>query len=549
MKTNQKTNKKLSLLSLFWKGLGGGLLLFALAGCPGESPIDNPDDPNNPSNPETPVNVVMQNVVLTGTVKDAGGNPLSGVKVTTGSLNATTGSDGKFSFTQAGTVDDRAVIKFEKSGYFSLTRSGDREDEMYMNPMMYRKGNDSITLQTTFDASSAKTLQIGGVKIELPANCMAKADGSAYSGTVHADILYLAVDNPNMRKMMPGGDLATDKKDKMMLPVGTADVVFTDDAGNPLKIKAKTNVPVSYSLPSGKSTDGLPATVPLWTFDEARGVWREEGSATLKGNAYSGTTTHFSPRAPGLKYDFSVIGINAVTCDDKPASPAVITIEHNWDAADALGSLAPDCGFWPSGEFYTLSDGVCYVSAPTNLPVKVTGRYQGQTKIATVITGKNLSSTAVRLEFKDNCGKGVDLVFNLKGGLMTNSVIIECSPAMPEPSLPGLTRYTPDWFILADGNMFFQHQTAGYPPPGGGGFIVQRGAPKWNESYTECTFVFDIPWAGGSFWWTGTVKMTGIADVWLNPDSEAYKSLKYLRINSLRIGNNTPVAVSVGTKP
>jgi len=36
MRSNQQTKKKLSLLSFFWKGLGGGLLLIALAGCPGD---------------------------------------------------------------------------------------------------------------------------------------------------------------------------------------------------------------------------------------------------------------------------------------------------------------------------------------------------------------------------------------------------------------------------------------------------------------------------------------------------------------------------------
>ncbi|MDR1524779.1 MAG: carboxypeptidase-like regulatory domain-containing protein, partial [Tannerella sp.] len=73
---------------------------------------------------EKPVEVVMQDVTLTGTVYDTNGNPLGGVLVATGSLSATTGSDGKFTFEKAGTVDRRAVIRFTKSGYFTLTRSG-----------------------------------------------------------------------------------------------------------------------------------------------------------------------------------------------------------------------------------------------------------------------------------------------------------------------------------------------------------------------------------------------------------------------------------------
>ena len=398
MKTNQTINKKFSLLPLLWKGLAGGLLLLALTGCPGDI-----QDIVDPIDPEEKVEYVMQDVALNGIVKDESGNPLSGVKVTTGTASATTGSDGTFTFAQAGTVDDRAVIKFEKSGYFTLTRSGDKADEMYDEVMLYPKGNSDISLQTTFDASKAKTLQVGGVKIELPANCFAKTDGSAYSGTVHADVLYLAPDNENASSMMPGGDLATDKKDKMMLPVGTADVVFTDDAGNPLKIKAKTNVPVSYALPSNMSADGLPATIPLWLFDEARGVWRQEGSATLKGNVYSGTATHFSPKAPGLELEeVGLVVVKAVECEDKPASHVAITVEANW--GPGLHPLVFD--LWPDGwsfeKSYTGSDGLCDIFTPPDVPVKVTGSYKGKTKIA-----ENMGMNNFFLEFKDDCKQTV----------------------------------------------------------------------------------------------------------------------------------------------
>jgi len=291
------------------------LLAAILAGC-AKDPVDNPDNPDNP------VNVVMQDVALTGIVKDANGNPLGGVNVTTGTLNATTGSDGTFIFTQAGTVDSRAIIKFEKSGYFTLTRSGDKEDEMYMEPMMYRKGNDSITLQTTFDASSAKTLTIGGMKINLPASCFAKADGSAYSGTVHADVLNLGSGNANRALMMPGGDLACDKSGEIVMPFGMMDAIFTDNAGNLLKIKDKMNIPISFPAPPG-ATD---ASVPLWTFDEARGVWTEEGSATLQGNGYTGTVSHFTGHSAGNSYNFSTIRIHVTECD-KPAAGAKVSMD------------------------------------------------------------------------------------------------------------------------------------------------------------------------------------------------------------------------------
>ena len=395
MDTKTTKKKKLSLLSFLWKGLGGGLLLFALAGCPGESPIDNPDDPNNP---ETPVNVVMQNIALTGTVKDAGGNPLSGVKVTTGSVNATTGSDGKFSFTQAGTVNSRAVIKFEKSGYFTLTRSGNKADEMNVEVMMSPKGNTSNSLQADLDASTAKTLQIGGVKIELPASCFVDAKGAAYSGAVRVDVLNLGSGNANTALMIPGGDLATDKSDEMMLPVGMVDAVFTDNAGNLLKIKDNTNVKMTWPAPSGVTN--LPSSIPLWTFDEARGIWLEEGSATLQGNVYTGTVSHFTPKGAGRRSKTAIMQIHATECDDKPAAGASVTFYDVYNEDAMLSPLGYDF-LWMT--YFTNGKGDCSVTVPKSWSKwTVNVSYKGQSK-GQAFTQGNMGGQSVYFKFDNGC--------------------------------------------------------------------------------------------------------------------------------------------------
>ena len=37
-----------------------------------------------------------------------------------------------------------------------------------------------------------------------------------------------------------------------------------------------------------------PASIPLWSFDETKGLWKEEGQATKTGNTYVGEVSHFS---------------------------------------------------------------------------------------------------------------------------------------------------------------------------------------------------------------------------------------------------------------
>ena len=76
---------------------GSGLCIRSVAKSSGG---DNPNVPN------------MQNAVIKGSVSDANGNPLQGVKVTTGTESAVSVADGTFSFSKVAVVDNRAVLKF-----------------------------------------------------------------------------------------------------------------------------------------------------------------------------------------------------------------------------------------------------------------------------------------------------------------------------------------------------------------------------------------------------------------------------------------------------
>jgi|GEM_PF-3884127 len=539
MDTKTTTKKKLSLLPLFWKGLGGSLLLLALTGCPGESPIDNPDDP---SNPEAKVEYVMQNTNLQGTVKDATGSPLGGVKVTTGTLSATTGSDGKFTFDKAGTLNDRAVIKFEKSGYFTQTRSGDKANEMYIEAMLYRKGNDSISLQTDFDAAKEKTLQLRGITVNLPAGCMAKADGSAYSGTVRADVLYLTPVNETASRLMPGGDLmciTADKSEKMLIPFGMVDVTFTDNSGNPLEIKKNSEVKISFPVPAGATAANLPATLPLWTFDEAKGVWMEDGTLTHQGNVYTGTTTHFTPKGLGLSGDWTSIDIKVTACN-KPAVGARVATSYEYlELAPLFSSTLDELYgiFPPSG--LTLSDGTFSTIMPEGylINMKIAVSYKGETQIhegETTLTG----GSTYEFEFNGEC-EGYDLTFDLIH-LSDISFAIKCTPAMPPDPLNKAHHYSPHSFLQGGvafaGGAFTKTKISGDYPifPG----IDESQGGGWNANFTEYTYF--VGTKIGQYTWKGTVSMNPVETYLIDGKS----SIQLYKIKSIKIGANT-VSVNV----
>jgi hypothetical protein len=302
------------------------ILAIAVMGC-------KKDDPNKPTGN-------MQNVVLKGVVNDTYGKPLSGVKVITGTLDATTNDKGEFSFSQAEVIDKRAVIKFEKSGYFTLTRSREKQDDMFIDAVLYPKGNSEISLQTTFNTSDGKTMEVNGMKVKLSASSIMRADGSAYSGTVNANMLYLDPNNENFAGLMPGGDLMAIRENGsecMLISYGMTNVLFTDNAGNPLQLKSGSPATLTFPIPAGMENDA-PTSMPLWHFDEEKGIWIEEGVATLQNGVYVGTVTHFSwvnvdvpkPQPVTLKG-------KVVDCENKPVSHVKVKVGQTSGYTDSNG--------------------------------------------------------------------------------------------------------------------------------------------------------------------------------------------------------------------
>jgi hypothetical protein len=239
-----------------------------------------------PDNLDTPALVEMQDAVVSGIVRDIEGNPIQGVTVTSGSLGASTGADGSFSFIQTGVVDGRSVIRLAKNEYFPIVRSGVKKDEINIEVVLYSKGNSDISLRETFDASEAATLEVAGMEVSIPAGALVKADGSEYSGDVIAEMLYLAPDNDSFDALMPGGDLAavrSNSSEVQLISYGMVDVSLTDNSGNPLQLAGDAESELAFPIPEGMESNP-PASILLWSFDEDRGIWLEEGTVTLKGN-------------------------------------------------------------------------------------------------------------------------------------------------------------------------------------------------------------------------------------------------------------------------
>lgn len=279
---------------------------------------DDDDDDSGGGNPPELVEGRMEDIALSGIVRDASGTPIEGVSIVSGSSAATTNTDGFFEFDQIQVVsvpNDRSVVRFSKSGYFDVVRSmnADAADGASWEVVMCKKENNDFTSVKTYSSSSDQTLQAGEMKIDMPQDGY-KVDGTgaSYTGKVKSEMVYLDPNNERFSEMMPGGDLAavrSDNSSAQLVSYGMTDLNMYAENGDKLQLKDGSKAKLTFPIPAGMG-ENPPASIPLWSFNEKTGLWEEEGSAALQGNVYVGEVAHFSwvnldyPEKQGTVYGY-----------------------------------------------------------------------------------------------------------------------------------------------------------------------------------------------------------------------------------------------------
>ena len=281
---------------------------------------DDDDDDDGGINPPELVEGRMEDIALSGIVRDASGTPIEGVSIVSGSSAATTNTDGFFEFDQIQVVsvlNDRSVVRFSKAGYFDVVRSMDADDDAAdgasWEVVMCKKENNDFTSIKTYSSSSDQTLQAGEMKIDMPQDGY-KVDGTGagYTGKVKSEMVYLDPNNERFSEMMPGGDLAavrSDNSSAQLVSYGMTDLNMYAENGDKLQLKEGSKAKLTFPIPAGMG-ENPPASIPLWSFNEKTGLWEEEGSAALQGNVYVGEVAHFSwvnldyPEKQGTVYGY-----------------------------------------------------------------------------------------------------------------------------------------------------------------------------------------------------------------------------------------------------
>ncbi|HEX4374708.1 MAG TPA: carboxypeptidase-like regulatory domain-containing protein [Puia sp.] len=236
---------------------------------------------------------------VAGQITDLNNVPISNATVTAGTLTTSTDINGHFTIENAQLNKDAGFVQISKTGYFNGSRT-----------FVVSAGTvNNVKIQIipkvvsgNFATASGDTVNVsGGGSVSFVANSMTNAaTGAAYNGNVYVSTFYLNPADTNFNQYMPGDlrGISTSNQQNIIRVFGMASIEMDDANGEKLQLATGKTATITLPIPSSMQVNA-PATIALWYFDETKGLWKQEGSATKQGVNYVGSVAHFTFWAAG----------------------------------------------------------------------------------------------------------------------------------------------------------------------------------------------------------------------------------------------------------
>ncbi len=229
-----------------------------------------------------------------GVVQDEAGLPVKAAVVKASGYTTLTDDNGFFYFNSIVTPSRATTIVVTKDGFFngSRTLSIHGSDKHSVKISLMAKGTPEV-----FYANNGGTVNFaGGLSISFPANAIVtKQTGMPYNGQVYVFARNIDPTTALGQTSMPGDlrGIAKTGYERLLRTFGMMVAELYDINGNALQISENSSATLSMTVPT--ALQGLaPTNMVLWSYDEAQGMWVEDGGAVLQGNKYVGTVKHFS---------------------------------------------------------------------------------------------------------------------------------------------------------------------------------------------------------------------------------------------------------------
>ena len=261
----------------------------AFFGCQKEFSTD--PDIINPALPAFTPNITT---TVQGRVVDEINKPVQGAFINSGGTNATTNINGEFTLNNINAYDQATFIQVKKQGYFGGSRTIIASQGAVQFVEIKLIPNQSIG---TINMASGGTVTLAnGTSVTLPASSVVVASTNApYAGIVSVSLGWIDPTSNDLEREMPGDlrGINALNAEVGLQSFGMVAVELKGASGEKLQIAAGKKAAVKFFLPASIAASA-PNEIPLWSFNETTGLWKQEGTAVKSGTFYNAEVSHFS---------------------------------------------------------------------------------------------------------------------------------------------------------------------------------------------------------------------------------------------------------------
>jgi Leucine-rich repeat (LRR) protein len=276
-------------------------------------------------------------VNLIGQAFDEHLRPVANARIAVGSQTTQSDAQGRF---QLGPISASTTIllRGEKAGHWTAQRRITPTGRQTHVQIMLR----SQPFEHELSAERGGTISRGAFFLTLQPNGVLDANNQPYTGVVKIALNGGRPDDPHFGWMMPGGDfMAQDAqgRERILQSYGFLSAHLQTPSGQPLKLDPSIGAQLRFVMPTDM-VSGAPDSMPLWHFDEAAGIWKEEGYTHREGAAYVGTVRHFSSWNCDWPGPWCMLRGKTVDCKGRPVAGAPLRLGQQIINSDSAGGYS-----------------------------------------------------------------------------------------------------------------------------------------------------------------------------------------------------------------
>jgi len=288
---------------------------------------------------------------ITGRIVDERYEPIADATISVGNSSVKSDARGRFVLKNIKLSGENAVVTITKAGFWKNVQRVHffNQNEAPLTAML-----EPLKVTNRFDATKGATISERGFFLTFPPNVIINEKGQTYQGMVHLSLKRSFPNEEGFGLRMPGGDFSAidaNGQEKILVSYGFMSAEMQTPGGEKLRLSGEATL--EYYQP-WEQNQTAPDSMPLWHFDETKGMWMEEGIARKVGPRYVGTVKHFSSWNCDVPAELATIKGKVVDCHDNPIPFRIVRIGEITRLTDSTGNFET---FVPQGISFNITAG------------------------------------------------------------------------------------------------------------------------------------------------------------------------------------------------